>query len=54
MDILSGGSSLSVRGDEVEEAWRIFDPVIRAWADNDVPMEEYPAGSPGLPLRGHA
>jgi glucose-6-phosphate 1-dehydrogenase len=36
---------LFVRGDEAEEAWRITDPVARAWAEDVVPMTEYPAGT---------
>ena len=35
----------SVYGDEAEEAWRIIDPVMAAWAAGDVPMEEYAAGT---------
>jgi glucose-6-phosphate 1-dehydrogenase len=50
-DFLSGGSRLSVRGDEVEEAWRIVTPVIKAWRAGHVPLEEYPAGADGLPAR---
>jgi len=46
-DILNGDSTLSIRGDEAEEAWRIMTPVLRAWSDNQVPLEEYPAGSAG-------
>jgi glucose-6-phosphate 1-dehydrogenase len=51
LDVLSGGSTLSVRGDEAEQAWRIVTPVLNAWAADRVPLEEYPAGSPGLPRR---
>src|SRR6185503_3463557 len=47
LDVLHGDGALSVRGDEAEEAWRIVDPVLRAWADDHVPLEEYPAGSDG-------
>ncbi len=47
LDVLGGGNDLSVRGDEAEEAWRILDPVMRAWGRGAVPMEEYPAGSSG-------
>jgi glucose-6-phosphate 1-dehydrogenase len=47
LDILGGGNELSVRGDEAEEAWRILDPVMRAWQSGAVPMEEYRAGSSG-------
>lgn len=45
--IVEGDPLLSVRADMAEEGWRIFDPVIRAWRDDDVPLEEYPAGSLG-------
>lgn len=54
-DVLSAGSTLSVRGDEAEEAWRVVAPVLQAWADGRVPLEEYPAGSGGpAPLTGTA
>jgi glucose-6-phosphate 1-dehydrogenase len=49
LDLLSGGSTLSVRGDEAEEAWRIVTPALQAWANGSVPMEEYSAGSDGPP-----
>jgi len=45
--ILDGDPMLSVRGDIAEECWRIVDPVLSAWRADDVPLEEYPAGSPG-------
>ena len=51
-DFLAGGSRLAVRGDEAEEAWRIVAPVLEAWDAGLVPMEEYPAGSPGFSPRG--
>jgi glucose-6-phosphate 1-dehydrogenase len=49
LDILAGGSDLSVRGDEAEQAWCVVTPVLQAWADGLVPLEEYPAGSTGPP-----
>jgi glucose-6-phosphate 1-dehydrogenase len=49
LDFLSGDSTLSVRGDEAEEAWRIVAPVLEAWADGPVALEAYPAGSDGPP-----
>lgn len=49
-NLLSGDSTLSVRGDEAEEAWRILDPVLTAWEEGRVPLEVYPAGSEG-PVR---
>ena len=47
LDVLDGDSTLSIRGDEAEEAWRIVEPVLEAWARGEVPLEEYPAGSDG-------
>ena len=38
---------LSVRGDVAEESWRIVEPILKAWRDGRVPLEEYPAGSAG-------
>ena len=46
-DVLGGGSMLSVRGDEAEQAWRIVTPVLEAWAQDRVPLQEYAAGSDG-------
>jgi len=47
MDVLNGDSTLSIRGDEAEQAWRVLMPVLRAWTDGRVPLEEYRAGSEG-------
>jgi glucose-6-phosphate 1-dehydrogenase len=44
-DVLRGDATLSIRADEAEEAWRILTPVLEAWADDRVPLEEYVAGS---------
>jgi glucose-6-phosphate 1-dehydrogenase len=49
LDVLAGGSSLSVRGDEAEAAWRVVEPVLAAWRADRVPLGEYPAGSSGPP-----
>jgi glucose-6-phosphate 1-dehydrogenase len=46
-EILLGDPTLSIRGDEAEELWRIVEPVLKAWAEDEVPLEEYPAGSSG-------
>jgi glucose-6-phosphate 1-dehydrogenase len=48
IDMLSERSTFSVSGDEAEEAWRVFMPVIEGWRQGIVPLEEYPAGSRGL------
>jgi glucose-6-phosphate 1-dehydrogenase len=45
--VLTGDPLLSVRADTAEECWRIVDPVLKAWARGSVPLQEYPAGSPG-------
>jgi glucose-6-phosphate 1-dehydrogenase len=47
LDVLSGGTTLSVGADEAEWAWRVVTPVLEAWRSNQVPLEEYPAGSDG-------
>jgi glucose-6-phosphate 1-dehydrogenase len=51
LDMLNSNPMLFIRGDEAEEAWRIIDPVMNAWAAGDVLMQEYPAGQapPGPP-----
>lgn len=46
-DLLCGGGTLSVSGEEAEEAWRIVEPVLAAWAAGEVPLLSYPAGSSG-------
>lgn len=45
--ILSGDPLLAVRGDIAEECWRILTPVVEAWRDGRVPLDEYAAGSTG-------
>ncbi|WP_375386428.1 glucose-6-phosphate dehydrogenase [uncultured Microbacterium sp.] len=45
--ILDGDPTLSVRGDTAEECWRIVQPVLDAWRSDAVPLDEYPAGTPG-------
>lgn len=45
--ILTGDPLLSVRGDTAEDCWRIIEPVLRAWEKDEVPLEEYDAGSAG-------
>jgi glucose-6-phosphate 1-dehydrogenase len=46
-DLLDGDPSLSVRGDTAVECWRIVTPVLAAWREDRVPLDEYPAGSEG-------
>ena len=45
--VLTGDPLLSVRADTAEECWRILEPVLKAWARDSAPLEEYAAGSAG-------
>ncbi len=45
--LLSNDPTLSVRADEIEECWRIVEPVLAAWKKDAVKLETYPAGSTG-------
>ncbi|MGH3402656.1 MAG: glucose-6-phosphate dehydrogenase [Streptosporangiaceae bacterium] len=47
--VLSGDTALGIRADEAEESWRVVAPVITAWSEDIVPLENYPAGSAGPP-----
>ncbi|WIB78924.1 glucose-6-phosphate dehydrogenase [Curtobacterium sp. MCPF17_002] len=38
---------LSIRGDVAERCWEIVEPVVKAWKADEVPLEEYRAGSRG-------
>ena len=43
--VLDGDPTLSIRADEAEESWRVVEPVLDSWARDEVPLEDYPAGS---------
>lgn len=48
VDALNGDASLFIRSDEIEAAWGIVDPVIKAFEADDGPaLETYPRGSWG-------
>jgi glucose-6-phosphate 1-dehydrogenase len=47
LDAVKGDFSLSIRGDEAEESWRIVEPILRGWREGRSPLAEYPAGSSG-------
>jgi len=49
LDALLGDPTLFIRTDEVQQAWRICDPVLRAWEEDDVPLARYEAGTWGPP-----
>jgi glucose-6-phosphate 1-dehydrogenase len=47
---MNGDQTLFMRADMVEQAWRIVQPVLDAWAgDNAGEMPTYPSGSEGPP-----
>lgn len=46
-ELLAGDSALSISDVEAEESWRIVEPILAAWAADEVPLQEYPAGSDG-------
>ncbi len=46
-DALVGDPTLFIRTDEVEQAWRIVQPLLDAWADDPAPPLPYPAGTWG-------
>jgi glucose-6-phosphate 1-dehydrogenase len=54
LDVLGGDATLSIRGDEAEESWRIVTPVLEGWSRDLAPLEEYAAGSDGPERRGFA
>jgi glucose-6-phosphate 1-dehydrogenase len=47
-DAMRGDATLFQRADNVEEGWRVVQPVLEAWeADRDGALATYPAGSQG-------
>ena len=53
-DALEGDSRLFIRSDHIEEAWRLVDPLLRAWEDpNGTPMHVYEPGSWGPAAADH-
>jgi glucose-6-phosphate 1-dehydrogenase len=47
LDVFNRDAALSIRGDEAEESWRVVTPILAAWANDLVPLQEYAAGSDG-------
>ncbi len=48
MDCMQGDSTLYIRGDAIEQAWKFVDPILKAWNDRPViQLHGYPAGSWG-------
>jgi glucose-6-phosphate 1-dehydrogenase len=47
-DAMRGDATLFQRADNVEEGWRVVQPVLDAWeAERSAPLPSYPAGSEG-------
>lgn len=46
-DALIGDSTFFVHWDEVELSWKWVQPILEAFAENEVPLHPYPAGSHG-------
>lgn len=46
-EMLTGSATLSISDVEAEESWRIVEPILAAWAADEVPLLEYEAGSEG-------
>jgi glucose-6-phosphate 1-dehydrogenase len=47
LDAMVGDPTLFIRTDEVEQAWRIVDPILSAWEDSSFPLARYAAGTWG-------
>ncbi|MGH9072937.1 MAG: glucose-6-phosphate dehydrogenase, partial [Acidimicrobiales bacterium] len=47
LDAMVGDPTLFIRSDEVDQAWRIVDPVLSSFAEESTPLARYQAGSWG-------
>ncbi|HZQ26339.1 MAG TPA: glucose-6-phosphate dehydrogenase [Acidimicrobiales bacterium] len=47
LDAMIGDPTLFIRTDEVEQAWRIVDPILTAFAEGTPPLARYQAGAWG-------
>ena len=47
LDALLGDATLFIRADEVDQCWRIVDPIIDHWANSNAPIPTYEAASWG-------
>lgn len=47
LDVIRGDKTLFIRFDEVEWAWRVVDPILKAWSKDKTSVCTYPAGSWG-------
>jgi glucose-6-phosphate 1-dehydrogenase len=47
LDAMVGDPTLFIRSDEVEQAWRIVQPILDTWEERQVPLAGYAAGTWG-------
>jgi glucose-6-phosphate 1-dehydrogenase len=47
LDTMRGDATLFARNDEVEAAWAICDPILKAWSQAPGPIPQYAVGSSG-------
>ncbi len=47
LDVIEGDHSLFLRSDEVQQSWKIVDPILKYWQASDAPVSSYPTGSWG-------
>jgi glucose-6-phosphate 1-dehydrogenase len=47
LDALRGDPTLFIRGDEVARSWRIVDPILKYWMDDEEPIPLYQAATWG-------
>jgi glucose-6-phosphate 1-dehydrogenase len=48
LDVMRGDSSLFTRSDQVEAAWQVMDPILKAWESHpEIPIHTYQPGSWG-------
>ncbi len=52
LDVIEGDRSLFIRFDEVEESWRVIEPLLKAWEADPTPPASYAAGSWGPATAG--
>lgn len=53
LDAIRGDATLYARGDWVERAWEILEPVLQAWSREGAALARYEAGSWGPPEAEH-
>jgi glucose-6-phosphate 1-dehydrogenase len=49
LDALVGDATLFIRSDEVQQAWRIVEPLLESFEEGEPPVARYDAGTWGPP-----